>query len=42
MNSNYSDFWFDDNSSIVDDVLGVEEPGWSSKSHWKLCSYRKW
>ena len=26
MNSNYSSFWFDDNSSVVDDALGVEEP----------------
>ena len=39
MNSNYSDFWFDDSSSIVDDVLGVEEPQKKQKNYIQLAGH---
>lgn len=41
MNSNYSDFWFDDNSSIVDDVLGVEEPQKKQKNYIQLAGHQR-
>ena len=41
MNSNYSDFWFDDNSSIVDDVLGVEEPKKKQKNYIQLAGHQR-
>ena len=41
MNSNYSDFWFDDNSSIVDDVLGVEEPQKKQKNYVQLAGHQR-
>ena len=41
MNSNYSSFWFDDNSSVVDDALGVEEPKKKEKNHILLAGYQR-
>ena len=41
MNSNYSDFWFDDSSSIVDDVLGVEEPQKKQKNYIQLAGHQR-
>ena len=41
MNSNYSDFWFDDNSSIVDDVLGVDEPQKKQKNYIQLAGHQR-
>ena len=41
MNSNYSSFWFDDNSSVVDDDLGVEEPKKKEKNHILLAGYQR-
>jgi len=41
MNSNYSDFWFDDNSSIVDDVLGVDEPQKKQKNYVQLAGHQR-
>ena len=41
MNSNYSDFWFDDNSSIVDDVLGVGEPQKKQKNYIQLAGHQR-
>ena len=43
MNSktNYSSFWFDDNTSIVDDVLGVEEPQKKQKNYIQLAGHQR-
>ena len=41
MKSNYSDFWFDDNSSIVDDVLGVDEPQKKQKNYIQLAGHQR-
>jgi len=41
MNSNYSSFWFDDNSSVVDDALGVEEPKKKEKNYIQLAGHQR-
>ena len=41
MNSNYSSFWFDDNTSIVDDVLGVEDTVKKEKNYIQLAGHQR-